>query len=809
MAEPDLREAPPLGAVVGGYELVAYLGSGGMGAVYEAVQGSSRVALKILRTATLAAQGLEAVERFKREVVLSQTLESPHLVPTIDAGMDDELGLPFLVMPLLVGLDLQQLVDRIGPLHPTVAARVLRQACRAVALAHDAAVIHRDLKSANLFLDHDPDGGVTVRVLDFGIAKWLEDEAAITRTGSLLGTPAFMSPEQIGDPKSVDARSDVWGLGVTLYQMLSGHVPFESIRSVARICVAISHEDTKPLLQELAPWVDPGLALVVHGTLIRKRDQRCPGVGELMSALEPFTGGSDDIRAGELVPLGPELRGARAEVIERPSSWHTVSPPARAPEPASADRDPLLGKTLAGRYLLLRCLGRGGMGAVYEARGAEDRRLAVKVIRPELAGTSPSARRRFVRETKVVQRIESPHVVRIIEVDSDPEHELPFLAMELLHGSDLETVIRQRGALLPGTVARLFAQACSGLDAVHASGFVHRDVKPANLFLHAQPSGDVVVKVCDFGIVKQLDAGDGDTTADTGGLTRTGAMLGSPMYMSPEQATNAKELDEKSDVWSVGIALYEALSGTTPWHGRASVGEVVLAVCTQTVPHLQDRAPWVPPALTDIVHRTLRRDPHARFQSMSELRQALLDFAGGDARVRLQDLVSVSDTQRREPAARARSVPRDAPPSSDDIAEAATVPHSASVASTVPDVDGVASTLLDDGVRGRRGRWLVVAAAALAGGGVWLGMRHPATPEAAPPPASPSEAAPAPRQEPTVVTGAQSEPPPPLATASASPAPPRLVGPPAPRTASPSASVAAAPPPSATTLPSVRPRDKW
>ena len=226
----NLHDAPELGFVLGGrFELVRFLGAGGMGAVYEAVATDSRrVAVKVMLEASLSERGAELVERFKREIVVTSTLQSPHIVPTLDAGMDDEIGAPFLVMPLLSGLDLARQIERSGALHPTVAARVFRQGCRAVQRAHEAEVIHRDIKPANFFLEHHPSGEVTVRLFDFGIAKCtIGPNTELTRTGSLLGTLDYMAPEQREKSKSADRRADIYALGATLYHLTTGSLPFE------------------------------------------------------------------------------------------------------------------------------------------------------------------------------------------------------------------------------------------------------------------------------------------------------------------------------------------------------------------------------------------------------------------------------------------------------------------------------------------------------------------------------------------------------------------------------------------------------
>jgi serine/threonine-protein kinase len=322
--------------------------------------------------------------------------------------------------------------------------------------------------------------------------------------------------------------------------------------------------------------------------------------------------------------------------------------PGGVPASEAPATDPLIGRKLADRYQIVRPLGQGGMGRVYEARTPNGERLAVKVLDADETGPDSDARRRFLREARVLMGLASAHIVRIVDADTS-DAELPFIAMELVEGSDLRRVILERGALEPAVVARLFVQACRGLEAAHRVGLVHRDIKPANLLLADLGTGEIAVKVCDFGIAKRLDQAARETSTE---LTRTGGVMGSPLYMSPEQAKNAKNVDVRTDVWSLGVSMYEALAGDAPWPDRATVGELILAICTEPVPHLQDRAPWVPAELAEVVHGALAKRPERRPASMQELASAIEAACPAPAIVRREDLRSVA------PDTRARVAPR-------------------------------------------------------------------------------------------------------------------------------------------------------
>jgi serine/threonine-protein kinase len=301
------------------------------------------------------------------------------------------------------------------------------------------------------------------------------------------------------------------------------------------------------------------------------------------------------------------------------------------------------GDVVAARYRVDRVIGRGGMGEVYEAHDlARDQPVALKWLRAALPAEQGDLYRRFLREGRVGLALSSPHVVRVLEVSSDPA--LPFLVMELVRGSDLALVVASRQPLAAGPVARAFVQACAGLAAVHAAGLVHRDVKPSNLLLHEADDGALVVKLGDFGIAKRVHTAH--IGADgTGELTDTGSVVGSPHYMSPEQIRAPLTVDARSDVFGMGITLYRTLAGRGPWGDDLTPPEVLLRICTETPTPLGDVAPWLDPGLVRVVHRALARAPEERFASARAFAEALAPFAS-DAPLMRAALAPDANAQR-------------------------------------------------------------------------------------------------------------------------------------------------------------------
>lgn len=268
------------------------------------------------------------------------------------------------------------------------------------------------------------------------------------------------------------------------------------------------------------------------------------------------------------------------------------------------------------------------MGEVYEATDTTTQTsVALKLMRVRSAeDTEESSHEwevRFEREVRAIRGLESPHVVRVHDSGVDSSTGDRFLVMELLDGEDLAELQKRLGPLPVDTALRLVAQTCLGLERAHAAGVVHRDIKPGNLFL-TREAEKRSVRILDFGIAR---VGGGGDDADLTELTRTGSMLGSPLYMAPEQARGSKGVDIRADVWSLGVVLYRLLSNTLPHtKGDGGLGELLIAICCEPAPAVQSRAPWVPPAVAEIVHRALSIDRTKRFASVREMYQAIVDL---------------------------------------------------------------------------------------------------------------------------------------------------------------------------------------
>lgn len=275
------------------------------------------------------------------------------------------------------------------------------------------------------------------------------------------------------------------------------------------------------------------------------------------------------------------------------------------------------GALIAERYRVLGKLAEGGMGVLYACEDSVlARKVAVKLMRPALA-SEPMLAERLVREARLAAQLRK-HVAQIFDCGMLLTGE-PYIVMELLKGCDLYVVLKESGPLAPGVVVDYMLEICEGLAEAHEKGIIHRDLKPENLFRTEEPDGAIVLKILDFGVSKQL------SSRRTRIRTTAGESVGSPQYMSPEQLTTPNQVDARTDIWSLGVVMFELLTGNVPFSG-AGPAQIGAAVLTQSVPPISNYRSDVPSALEAIVCRCLEREPAARFANVAELAGALVAF---------------------------------------------------------------------------------------------------------------------------------------------------------------------------------------
>jgi eukaryotic-like serine/threonine-protein kinase len=300
------------------------------------------------------------------------------------------------------------------------------------------------------------------------------------------------------------------------------------------------------------------------------------------------------------------------------------------------------GDLIQSRYRLVKLLGAGASGAVWAAKNELiDRDVALKVMRPDVAEDAV-ALQRFFNEAKASGRVRSPSIVEILDL-GQAEDGSPFLVFELLVGEGLDEWLRRETTIEPETLVELFIGISRALELAHQQGIIHRDLKPANIYVHRNHLGELIGKILDFGISKVVDTGHNFT------LTRTGCIVGSPAYMSPEQAAGREDLDGRADLWSMGVVMYEALTGTIP-HQAPNYNALMVRILSNDCDPVSSRKADLPPRLCNIIDACLKRERDERMASagaltsqlesvLRELRSARFREQGGrrasDANLRL------------------------------------------------------------------------------------------------------------------------------------------------------------------------------
>jgi len=431
-----------------------------------------------------------------------------------------------------------------------------------------------------------------------------------------------------------------------------------------------------------------------------------------------------------------------------------------AGEPAGeADAALVRDGTVVDKYTIVRLLGRGGMGAVYEARHARlARRVAIKFLLPQFAANREILRR-FENEAKAAGGLEHPNLAAVTDFGRADDGS-PYLVMEFLEGEDCAKLLRRKGRISVAQSTNIAAQACRGLAIAHRAAIVHRDLKPENLFVTDAGDGSDLIKVLDFGIAKLR-------IADASVITGTGATFGTAYYMSPEQARGAGDVDPRTDVWSMGVVLYELLTGRKPFVGGQFL-EVIHQILSFEPPPLATLRPDLPPRLVAVIEHAMKKDMAERLPSVTALGEALAPFVGGRPEAEPPLPAQALGSTLATPATRSGEI---------SLSERAAIANSkVSESPAMPPGSGSWKKAL-----------LLAAIVACGVVALLVARRHP--PEATAdlnPPAATTPAAP--KAPPSVASPATSAPP---AALPAIPLPPTAIAPPPPPNPSPPAATAA------------------
>jgi len=292
------------------------------------------------------------------------------------------------------------------------------------------------------------------------------------------------------------------------------------------------------------------------------------------------------------------------------------------------------GMVLGGKFRIERVLGRGGMGVVVAAHHLQlDERVALKFLLPDALGNAEAVAR-FSREARAAVKIKSEHVARVTDVGT-LDNGSPYMVMEYLHGTDLGDLVASQGVLSISDAVEFVLQACEAVAEAHAIGIVHRDLKPANLFLTKRADGSACIKVLDFGISKLTVGSDSEM-----GMTKTATIMGSPLYMSPEQMASSRDVDARTDIWAIGAIVHELVGGSVPFMA-ATMPQLCAKILQEPPERLSEVRPDVPLGLEAVVLRCLQKKPNDRYPTVAELAADLLPYAPRAGRVSVERITKV------------------------------------------------------------------------------------------------------------------------------------------------------------------------
>jgi serine/threonine protein kinase len=554
----------------GRYEISGQLGAGGMGQVYRAMRPllGDEVAVKVMR-ASFDAPG-DGRQRFLRESRACASLRHPNIVSILDFNVDPN-GQPYMVMELLSGPSLRDELQIVGHMTPEMAVAIITPVSAALQLAHDRGITHRDLKPANIVAHRYESGDRVYKVIDFGLASVATaKDLQLTDPNIFIGTMAYAAPEQLRGG-AVDARTDIYALGVITYEMLTGHRPFETEDQASLISQTLTARPVEP--GKRRPGTSHETDAVVMRALAKDPAERWPTVSEFARALRASVGASP------------------------------------APRSAAAD-DPLA------RFEVGEAIGRGRLGShIYRGRHrALGIPVAIRILQRKEQPNWDAVRQRFLLEARTLQ-IPHPNLLHVR--DFGENERMVYIVTDFIEGPSLRTEMAREGRMPFSRVLNLLDQMLDATTALNARGGYIVGVNPDMIRLGRVGDRDqLVMSTAGISSVQDVLA-----TMREQELRGGEANEQELPYVAPE-VLMGRSLGASADVFTVGVLAYQMMSGSLPFRGRI-LPELVGQMLQKRITELPSAAADVPPAAAAAIMKALASNPEARFADAQEFARAL------------------------------------------------------------------------------------------------------------------------------------------------------------------------------------------
>jgi serine/threonine protein kinase len=557
----EFQKPYPVGEQVREYKILNLVSQSGSETVYKAehVFLDEVRSLKIIRTNP---EDASYKDRFIREARLLSKLRHKHLVRLFEFGALDQDTF-FVVLENVEGESVSSRIEKKGRIPYWDAIRIIREAAEALQVAHKHNLIHNNISANCLILVTTPEGNEITKLVDFSLAKAAGTEQGLeptTHTNLHYSSPEFYSGEG-----ELDQRSDIYSLGVTLYQMIAGHLPFQAT-SPQEVIKKHLHDDP-PQLKEVPHLLN----ILLKKALSKNKEERQTTAQEFIQ---------------DLYRMPPP---------ESADSWSGETVNLDLPE------EFMSGFKLAQRYVIESVIGKGGMGTVYKARDTIlNVPVALKTINRRITD-SERVVERLKREVILARKVAHPNVCRIYDIgEALGQH---YVTMEFLEGKTLSEILEERGSLTTETGIPILKQLLLGLQEAHRVGIIHRDLKPQNIMVDTHGRAFIM----DFGIA---------VSEEVRKLTESGIVVGTPWYMSPEQFSSS-HVDVRSDIYSFGIVMFELFTARLPY--EADTPATVMNAHVEGVMLKPSDLVEIQPHLEKVIQKAMARERENRYQNVSEL----------------------------------------------------------------------------------------------------------------------------------------------------------------------------------------------